>query len=194
MNSYDNYHRYQSEIRKHYSVFQYSEIDQAIFKKHIYKIALDTINQDKIEAEILLLFKRHKIERPNDSTLQSLIKDALNKVETYLFTHITDVISQKNPSSITYIDNVLLHLDDESDETIVSLLKQDSGKSNLDGTGTEIKKLKIIAPLELDSDIIPSDISPKILRFYKRKIMSNTPEQIRMRPAHIRYPLVIIFC
>ena len=194
LNSYDNYHRYQSEIRKHYSVFQYSEIDQAIFKKHIYKIALDTINQDKIEAEILLLFKRHKIERPNDSTLQSLIKDALNKVETYLFTHITDVISQKNPSSITYIDNVLLHLDDESDETIVSLLKQDSGKSNLDGTGTEIKKLKIIAPLELDSDIIPSDISPKILRFYKRKIMSNTPEQIRMRPAHIRYPLVIIFC
>ena len=76
----------------------------------------------------------------------------------------------------------------------MSLLKQDSGKSNLDGTGTEIKKLKIIAPLELDSDIIPSDISPKILRFYKRKIMSNTPAHIRVRPAHIRYPLVIIFC
>jgi hypothetical protein len=85
LNSYDNYHRYQSEIRKHYSVFQYSEIDQAIFKKHIYKIALDTINQDKIEAEILLLFKRHKIERPNDSTLQSLIKDALNKVYPFNF-------------------------------------------------------------------------------------------------------------
>lgn len=100
----------------------------------------------------------------------------------------------KNPKYQIYIDEGLLHLNNELDETIISFLKQSSGKSNLESINSEISKLEVIKILNLDSSVIPDDISPNILKFYKRKIISDTPEQVRKRPEYIRYPLVIIFC
>jgi len=35
----------------------YSEVDHGFIKNNIYKVALETINPDKIEAKIILLFK-----------------------------------------------------------------------------------------------------------------------------------------
>lgn len=194
LNSYDSYIKYQREIRNHYGIKVYSEVEHGFIKDTIYKVALETMSADKIEAEIISLFKKHKIEKPTNVTVKNLIKEATDRVETYLFKHITDTLNKENPSYKAYIDNNLLYLNDSSEETIISFLKQDSGKSNLDSISNEIKKLQAIEPLNLNSSIIPNDIAPDILKFYKRKIVSDTPQQIRTKPKHIRYQLVIIFC
>lgn len=49
LNNYDSYIKYQREIRKYYNVKTYSEANHEFIKDHIYKVALETINQDKIE-------------------------------------------------------------------------------------------------------------------------------------------------
>lgn len=194
LNSYDSYIKYQREIRNHYGIKVYSEVDHGFIKDNIYKVALETINPDKIEAEIILLFKKHKIEKPTNVIVKNLRKEATDKVETYLFKHITDTLDKENLNYKAYIDNSLLYLADSFEDTIISFLKQDSGKSNLDSISNEIRKLQAIEPLNLNSSIIPDDISPNILKFYKRKIVSDTPQQIRAKPEYIRYQLMIIFC
>ena len=78
--------------------------------------------------------------------------------------------------------------------TLLSFLKQDSGKSNRDSIAVEIDKLAIIKLLNLSHSTIPENISQSVLKFYKRKILSDTPEQIRTKPEHIRYPLIITYC
>lgn len=194
LNNYDSYIKYQREIRKYYNVKTYSAANPKFIKDHIYKVALETINQDKIELETISLLKKYKIEKPTDIIVKNLVKEAIDKVEAYLFKHITDTLNIKNPEYQIYIDEGLLHLNNELDETIISFLKQSSGKSNLESINSEISKLEVIKILNLDSSVIPDDISPNILKFYKRKIISDTPEQVRKRPEYIRYPLVIIFC
>jgi TnpA family transposase len=194
LNNYDSYIKYQKEIRNHYGIKIYSDAEHGLIEGYIYKIALEIINQDKVEAEIISLFKKHKIEKPADAVIKNLARESINKVETYLFKHISDTLDKNNSNHKDYIDKSLLCLNNDFDKTIISFLKQDSGKSNLDSISNEIKKLQTIAPLELDSSIIPDDISPNILKFYKRKIINDTPEQIRAKPEYIRYPLMVIFC
>lgn len=194
LNNYDSYIKYQREIRNYYGVRTYSETEHKFIKTNLYKIALETINQNKIESETISLFKKYKIEKPSNVLAKNLIKEAIDKVEAYLFKHITDILDKENPRHTTYIDNGLLYLNDESDETIVSFLKQDSGKSNLESISREIRKLEVIRPLNLDPSIIPDDVAPNVLKFYKRKVISDTPEQIRQKPEYIRYPLITIFC
>lgn len=195
LSNYDSCIKYQREIRVYYGTEVYSETRHQFLKEYIYKVTLETVNQDKIEAEIILLCKKYKIEKPGSIIVQNLVKEACVRVESYLFDYIINATST-NPECLTYIDDSLLRLNenDKSAETLVSFLKQASSKSNIDGVTAEIEKLNVITPLQIDTAVIPEDMSPSILKFYKRKIVSDTPEQIRSKPSHIRYPLVIIFC
>lgn len=138
LNSYDSYIKYQREIRNHYDTKVYSAVDHRFIKDRICKVALETINPDKIEAERILLFKKHKIERPTNVIVRNLVKEATDEVETYLFKYITATLDKENSNYKAYIDGSLLHLDDSSEETIISFLKQDSGKSNLDSINANL--------------------------------------------------------
>lgn len=191
LNNYHNYIRYQNEIRSFYGVSQLGHSNQDKLNIHINRLALETNDEERLDAEITLLLRKLKIERPSKTIIQNLIKDSLLKAEQYLFQYITHAISPKIKS---YIDDVLLRLDKINGETLLTFLKQDSGKSNRDAITVEIEKLDVINPLRLNTSIIPIEASLNRLRFYKRKVVSDTPEQIRTRPDHIRYPLTIIFC
>lgn len=59
----------------------------------------------------------------------------------------------------SYVDNVLLHLDKASGETLLTFLKQDFGKSNRDSIAVEIDKLNAINPLRLTASIFPAATS-----------------------------------
>lgn len=191
LNNYHNYIRYQNEIRSFYGVSQFSHRNHDQLNMHLNRLALETKDEDRLEAEILLLLRKLKIEQPSKAIIQNLIKYSLLKAEQYLFQYITCAIS---PEMKSYIDNVLLHLDKTSGETLLTFLKQDSGKSSRDAIAVEIDKLNALKSLRLNTSNIPVEASLNVLRFYKRKIISDTPEQIRARPDHIRYPLIIIFC
>lgn len=191
LNNYHNYIRYQNEIRSFHGVSQFSHRNQDQLNIHLDRLALESKDEERLEAEIILLLRKLKIERPSKTIIQNLIKDSLFKAEQYLFQYITHAISSEIKS---YIDDVLLHLDKATGETLLTLLKQGSGKSNRDAIAVEIEKLKVIKPLQIKASIIPVEVSLNMLKFYKRKIVSDTPEQIRARPDHIRYPLIIIFC
>ena len=191
LKNYRNYIRYKKEIRTYYGVCKFNEANHDKLNKYIHSLALETVNEEKLEAEIMLLLKRHKIELPTSIVIKNLITKAIANVAKYLFQHIANVI---NPEHTCYIDNVLLQLNDETGETLLSLLKQDSGKSKRNSIAEEINKQQILQQLQLNSTIIPEDVSFKVLKYYKRKIVSDTPQQIRSRPHHVRYALVIIFC
>jgi len=186
-----NYNRYKLEIRDFLGV---SLLKGNTHKKvliHLHKLVFETRKEEKLKAELKLYLKQHKIELPTNEVMDNLIKTALNKFDNDLFTYINAKITQKHK---VYIDKTLLLKDTLTDETLLSLLKQDSGKSNRDSIAVEIDKLAIITPLSLNNSIIPENVSQDVLRFYKRKILSDTPEQIRARPENIRYPLIIIYC
>ena len=93
-----------------------------------------------------------------------------------------------------YIDNNLLGLEPTTEEMLITYLKQDSGKSNRDAITVELDKLNILQGLKLTTIIIPADISPAVLKFYRRKVISDTPNQLKNRPKQIRYALIIVFC
>ena len=189
-NSY-NYLKYQKQIREFYGVKLFSSADQSAINNYLYRLALETKNDDKLEFELSLYFKKHKIERPSQLILATLIKEVSIKVESYIFEFITGKLTAQN---IEYIDNALLFRDKDNQDTPLSFLKQDSGSSRRDSITFEIEKLELIKKLSISESMIPIDISPNVFKFYKRKIISDTPEQIRVKPKQIKYPLVTIYC
>lgn len=191
LDTHHNYIKYQKEVRAFYGTCLFSVADHKMIAGHVYKLALETVKEDKLEAELILLLKRLKIERPGTHIIRDLIKQGLVDLEAYLFQHIYEslTIDQHN-----YIDNYLLALDQTSKETLITYLKQDSGKSSRDAIAVELDKLQILQKLKLTTTIISPDIAPAVLKFYKRKVISDTPNQLKDKPKQIRYALIIIFC
>ena len=186
-----NYLKYQKQIREFYGVTLFSNAAQIAIGNHLYKLALDIKHEEKLELELREYLKKQKVELPSQLILNTLIKDILIKVEHYIFQFITNKITTKTTE---YIDNILLLRDKESQNTPLSFLKQDSGSSRRDSITLEIEKLELIKKLNISESMVPIDVSPKVFKFYKRKIISDTPEQIRSKPAQIKYPLIIIYC
>lgn len=186
-----NCNRYKSEIREFLGIKLFKNTQREELSRYLYKLAFETKNEEKIEAEAKLYLWQHKIEFPNEVLISNLVRNIINKFDKYLFEYINTRITQ---DSANYIDNTILSSDETTGETILSFLKQDSGKSNRDSISVEIEKLQIIKKLDITASIIPQNISTQVLKFYKRKILSYTPEQIRRKFGNIKYPLVIIFC
>lgn len=191
LNTNHSFIKYQKEIREFYGTRLFNNADKEKLAQHSYKFALETMNEEKLEAEILSLLKNLKIEKPDNSLVKKLIKQSVNQVENYIFEHISETM---NSNSCNYIDNALLNLAYNAGETKLTFLKYNSGKSNRDSIAVEIEKLQILQQLQLTTSTIPLDVSSNVLRYYKRKIISDTPKQVMDRPKHIRYPLVVIFC
>jgi TnpA family transposase len=186
-----NCNRYKAKIRAFLgiTIFKSKEKEQLI--QHLHKLAFETRSAEKLNAESKIYLKQHKIESPTDAIINNLVRILLHKFDDYLFKHINAIITQKQKN---YIDNTILHKNKDTGETILSFLKQDSGKSNRDSILVEINKLTVINLLNLDNSTIPENISQSVLKFYKRKILSDTPEQIRVKPDYIKYPLIVIYC
>lgn len=182
--------KYRQEIREFYGTRLLKDADHTKLESHVYKLALETISVEKLEPKIIDWLKKAKIELPYGVFFANLIKKALLNTQNYLFEYITKSL---NPTIHSYIDEILLGTNDSTGETSLTFLKQDSGKSNRDSISVEIQKLHVIHGMNIGSFVMPLDISPNILKFYRRKIASDTPEQIRSRSKEIRYPLVIIF-
>lgn len=191
LNNYHNYIRYQNEIRNFYGVTHLNQKNQDKLYSYTYKLSLETRDEEGLEAEIVCLLKKLKIEYPGKTVVNEIIKSSLIKSEKYLFNYILQGISNEVKG---YIDSTLLNIDEPLDESLITFLKQDSGKSNSNAILIEIEKLKVLELLELSESLIPAEASLKTLRYYRRKIQSDTPEQIKAKPSNIRYPLVIIFC
>ena len=172
LTNYHNYIRYQNEIRTFHGVSQLSHRNQDQLNIHLDRLALESKDEERLEAEIIFLLRKLKIERPSKTIIQNLIKDSLRKAEQYLFQYIMHAM---HPEIRSYIDDVLLHLDKTNGETLLTFLKQDSGKSSRDAITVEIEKLNVIKPLQIKASIITVEASLNILRFYKRKVISYTP-------------------
>ena len=93
LNARHNYIKYQKEIRSFYGTCLFNAADQQMIVGHVYKLALETVKEDKLTAELILLLKRLKIEKPNKNIIQDLIKQSLIAVETYLFNYNLSVIN-----------------------------------------------------------------------------------------------------
>ncbi|MFP3011741.1 MAG: Tn3 family transposase [Rickettsia sp.] len=184
LNTRHNYIKYQKEIRSFYGTCLFSAADQQMIVGHVYKLALETVKEDKLAAELILLLKRLKIEKPNKNIIQDLIKQSLIAAETYLYNHIDQSLTTDQHN---YIDHNLLGLEPTTEEMLITYLKQDSGKSNRDAIAVELDKLHVLQGLKLTTTIIPADISPAVLKFYRRKVISDTLNQLKNRPKQISY-------
>ncbi len=183
--------RYKSEIREFFGISLLKGEKQKQLLEHLHKLVFETRKEEKLKAELKLYLKQHSIEPPTNASMEEFVKSALNKFDNDLFAQIKTNTTQKHKD---YIDNTILLKDTQTGETLLSFLKQDSGKSNRDAITVEIDKLAVLKLLDLSSSTIPENVSQEVLKFYKRKILSDTPEQIRAKPENIRYPLMIIYC
>lgn len=186
-----NFNRYKLEVREFLGIKLFNKAGRDQLIGRLSKLVFETRNEDKLKAEAKQYLWQNKIELPKENVIDTLIKGIVNKFDRDLFQYIN---SQLEPDTINYIDNTILSLDEATSGATISFLKQDSGKSNRDSILVEINKLRLIKRLNITASIIPENIAPKVLTFYKRKILSYTPEQIRKKPANLKYPLVLIFC
>lgn len=186
-----NYNRYKCEIREFLGIKLFSAIKKEELSQYLDKLVLETNNVEKLQAEAKLYLLKHKVELPAEEEIDKLVKSVINKLEKYLFEYIN---SRMTSTHTERIEDILLGPADVTGEVGLSFLKQDSGKSDRDSIIVEINKLQMIKTLCIHTSLIPENISTKVLKFYKRKILGDTPEQIRRKPNNIKYPLVIIFC
>ncbi len=163
--------------------------------------------EQKVEAITELVahrFRELQLEPPTKLQIERLIKSAIAKYEANFS---SQTLSKLTPETIAQID--LLLTTDEATETEkeeseklhpgklkasdFAFLKTDPGAVGLDSFLTEIKKLKLIRTVGLPADLF-SETSTKLVKTYRQRAATESPNDIRRHKDAIRYTLMAAFC
>jgi TnpA family transposase len=181
--------RYKQEIREYFGFKVFNEscqMFQSFLMEHVFKEK----NDESLCVLLQNYLKKTKIEIPGDAVLLKVIQQAKIKKEQQVFLKIYKTLS---PKDINYIDNGLL-VADNSLESTIQFLRQDSGASTKEATKQEIKRLQALDQLPMASLRFIGDLNAKQLSIYKRRFLTDTPGRSQRRAEINRYALTTIFC
>ena len=161
----------------------------------------------KVEAITELVYQRFRelqLEPPTKLQIERLIRSASTKYEANF---CSQTLNKLTPETIAQID--LLLTTDQATETEkeeseklhpeklkasdFAFLKTDPGAVGLDSFLTEIKKLKLIRTVGLPADLF-SETSTKLVKTYRQRAATESPNDIRRHKDAIRYTLMAAFC
>jgi len=160
--------------------------------------------EQRLESLKELVYQRFQelhIEPTTPGRIDQIIRKALYQQETHF---CADTLSKLLPQTLEQID-ALLSLESEQDlatdtqeseklgQSDFYYLKSDPGPVGLDSLLTEVDKLKLIQRVGLPTNLFKS-VSPKILQTYRQRASTESPRDLRMHPAPIRYTLMSAFC
>jgi TnpA family transposase len=195
------YHRLQ--IRKFFNFREVNDIDIEKMTDWLSKQAFyNELNLESLKEEAYRKFRKQRIEPPKPDRFDRMLRSSLFTSENQFFQNTFNKLSEK---TITKIDNLigeLIKLDElnysdinkniNKESLSFNDLRSDPGRIGIESVFCEIMKLKTIQILELPENLF-SDISLKILKIYKQRVLSEDITELRRHPNHVRYTLLAVF-
>lgn len=148
-----------------------------------------------VEEKVYQQYRELKIVPPTPDRVERVIRSAIHSYEDQFFTIVYQRLSNQTCEGL---DRLINHLEkvDDSPGTKESLtfheLKSDPGRIGLETVFKELHKLQIIKELQLPYDLF-NDISPKILKKYRKRTATEDIRELRRHPSQIRYTLLSSF-
>lgn len=188
------YHR--SEIRTYFGFREATLQDVDLMTDWLCKHVLHHSHEfNHVEDRLYQQYRELKIVPPTPDRVERLIRSATYFYEDQFFTTIFQRLSKQTSEGLDRLINQL-EKDDDSPETKETLtfhkLKSDPGRIGLETVFKELHKLQTIKYLQLPFDLF-SDISPKILKKYRKRTATEDIRELRRHPPEIRYTLLSSF-
>jgi TnpA family transposase len=180
--------RYKKEIREYFGfkVFDGNcQETQNFLANYVLKEKNAAVLHDFFCAHLI----KSKIEIPDESNLNKLIKQAKKQKERQIFSQIYGDLSQENRY---YIDEQLFNSKDSQDN--LQFLRQDAGAPTKNSVAQEIERLQTLNQFPIQHLKHIDEIHPKQRSLYRRRLLTDTPRRSKRRSDISRYALATIFC
>jgi TnpA family transposase len=152
-----------------------------------------------------------KIEPPTPGRVERLVRSALRSYDKRFCEATLGRLSQNSVAEM----NALLSEPDVPDdaasenaddyagggsssasvqkEPTLARLRNDPGRASAESARTEIAKLSRLRGIGIPEDLF-GDVSPKVVRAYRRRAASESPSTLRAHPSAVRYTLLAALC
>ena len=145
-----------------------------------------------------------KIEPPTLGRVDRLVRSSLRSYDERLCETILGRLSE---NGVAEMDALLSEPDVPEDassndagggssgrkQPTLARLRNDPGRASAESVRTEIAKLSRLRGVELPDDLF-WDVSPKVVRSYRRRAASESPSSLRAHPPAVRYTLLAALC
>jgi len=143
----------------------------------------------QIKESALSYLHQKKIEPPQPSYLDRIIKSARNSWEEDFFKNISSKLTRSSRNNM----DILLHNDIFDDDSISFRdIKSDAGNVSKKSIKKELDKLEVINKIDLPFQLLKG-ISGKIKKIYYSRVMIEPLREIKRHPEYIRHALLAIF-
>lgn len=152
-----------------------------------------------------------KIEPPTPGRVERLVRSALRSYDERF---CESTLGRLSENSVAEMDALLSEPDvtgDAADDSAgsgagdgagsgasgsqptLASLRNDPGRASAESARTEIAKLSRLRGIGLPADLF-RDVSPKVVRAYRRRAASESPSSLRAHPPNVRYTLLSALC
>lgn len=145
-----------------------------------------------IKKKLFDRFGELKIEPPSLNRVNRIINSALNTYENTLF---DNTLNKLTSECIQKIDAFVISVqqnENNNDAIVLNDLKNNPKKPDLKNAFKEIDKLKAIKGINLPENLFDG-ISPKYLKKYYTRSVSENINELKRHPEPIKYTLLSIF-
>ena len=149
--------------------------------------------EDQIRAAAYQRFMELRIEPPERTRIDRLVRSAINSHDKLILQKIMDNIPE---ATIPWLDALLINKEDEPPESEalnMSDLREEPGKPNVKNLIREMDKLDCLRQIRLPKNIL-AGLSPRMLAIYKQRVATEPLRELRRHPDHIKYPLLAMYC
>jgi len=180
-------YRYKDEIRKHFGFSAFSKAAAKLLRPLTHMFNLPT-KDSRLVAAVSSELISNKIEIPEDDILLSLTKGVKTTQEQTLLFKVAAQLTaeEKKWLEVTVLQNI-------DKDGVKAFLKQDSGASTKQGIKEELERLQILKVLPFNKWRFLEEIPEKRLSLFRRKFLSQTPQQMQRRSESTKYGLVVLF-
>ncbi len=129
----------------------------------------------------------NRIDRPNVTSLDRLIKSAGREQEDRLFAGIQ---AQLDSATYAWLDALLV---EQEGSTPFARLRTDIGPASLASVLKEIAKLSELHGLALPKGLL-TGLNPDLIGNYRQRVALENSWELKRHPDQIRHPLLIFYC
>jgi hypothetical protein len=142
-------------------------------------------NLEQLKAAVYEQFKESQIEPPEKSSVDKLVRAAINMHDKQVFEKIQTIIPV---GAIPWLD-ALVESSDEPEigakQLNITDIREEPGRANLKNMLREIEKLECLRDLRLPENLLQG-FSSKLLAIYKQRVATEPLRELRRHPDQIK--------
>lgn len=159
---------------------------------------------DRLKEAAYARLRSLKIEPPTPSRVDRMVRSALRSYDER-FCETT--LGRLSENSVDEMDALLSEPEVSAEDAAsdgaggrtsqtqptLARLRNDPGRASAESARTEIAKLSRLRGISLPDDLF-RNVSPKVVRAYRRRAASESPSSLRAHPPAVRYTLLSALC